>query len=42
MSSFLLPTSNAAHFHILRVFHQAKQWIGEAENIEAEDYEKKR
>jgi hypothetical protein len=33
----LPPTSNAAHFHILRVFHQVKQWIGEAENMEAND-----
>jgi hypothetical protein len=32
MASFLLPTSNAAHFHILRVFHQVKQWIGEIDN----------
>ena len=40
MASFLLPTSNAAHldFHILRVFHQVKQWIGEADNMEAEDW----
>jgi hypothetical protein len=34
----LLPTSNAAHFHILRVFHQVKQWIGEADNMEAKDW----
>lgn len=38
MASFLLPTSNAAHFHILRVFHQVKQWIGEADNMEAKDW----
>jgi hypothetical protein len=38
MTSFLLPTSNAAHFHILRVFHQVKQWIGEADNMEAKDW----
>ena len=38
MASFLLPTSNAAHFHILRVFHQVKQWIGEADNMEATDW----
>jgi hypothetical protein len=35
MVSFLLPTPNAAHFHSLRVFHQVKQWIGEADNMEA-------
>jgi hypothetical protein len=29
---------NAAHFHILRVFHQVKQWIGEADNMEAKDW----
>ena len=34
----LPPTSNAAHFHILRVFHQVKQWNGEAENMEAKDW----
>jgi hypothetical protein len=34
----LPPTSNAAHFHILRVFHQVKQWIGEADNMEAKDW----
>jgi hypothetical protein len=28
----------AAHFHILRVFHQVKQWIGEADNMEAKDW----
>jgi hypothetical protein len=38
MASFLLPTSNAAHFHILRVFHQVKQWIGEVDNMEAKDW----
>ena len=38
MASFLLPTSNAAHFHILREFHQVKQWIGEADNMEAKDW----
>jgi hypothetical protein len=38
MASFLLPTSNAGHFHILRVFHQVKQWIGEADNMEAKDW----
>ena len=37
MSSFLLPTSNAAHFHILRMFHQVIQWIGEADNMETKD-----
>jgi hypothetical protein len=37
-ASFLLPTSNAAHFHILRVFHQVKQWIGQADNMEANDW----
>jgi hypothetical protein len=25
-------------FHILRVFHQVKQWIGEADNMEAKDW----
>jgi hypothetical protein len=34
----LLPTSNAAHFHILPVFHQVKQWIGEVDNMEAKDW----
>ena len=38
MASFLLPTSNSAHFHILRVFHQVKQWIGEVDNMEAKDW----
>jgi hypothetical protein len=38
MASFWLPTSNAAHFHILRVFHQVKQWIGEADNMETKDW----
>jgi hypothetical protein len=38
MASFLLPPSNAAHFNILRVFHQVKQWIGEADNMEAKDW----
>jgi hypothetical protein len=38
MASFLLPTSNTAHFHILRVFHQVKQWIGEVDNMEAKDW----
>jgi hypothetical protein len=34
----MLSTSNAAHFHILRVFHQVKQWIGEADNMETKDW----
>ena len=34
----LPPTSNAAHFHNLRVFHQVKEWIGEADNMEAKDW----
>lgn len=34
----LPPTSNAAKFHILRVFLQLKQWIGEADGMEAKDW----
>ena len=28
----------ASDFHILRVLHQVKQWIGEADNMEAKDW----
>jgi hypothetical protein len=32
VDGIVFPTSNAAHFHILQVFHQVKQWIGEVDN----------
>jgi hypothetical protein len=34
----LLKACTTIHFHILRVFHQVKQWIGEVDKMEAKDW----